>query len=161
MTKRATPKFRRKMLMILQQNGYNISRTAREQKIQYQTLRDWKDKYGAEVWANPEPEKMEIIKEEQLARDKISLTATQIKGKSEDVVLKLLQLIDAKLEMDLTEKKISLRELTNTLDKTIPYILAKFESKMKDGGGIANMENNYTLFVQNMYNKLNDKSHAG
>lgn len=164
--KRYSEDYIKKVLLILQKNNYNIGDTVREVKINKQTLHRWKKKYGEEIWKNPDhvETRADIRIEKKVATNNnvihpdkdIEVKVSQIRGKSEDVVLKILTAIEKKLDDDLEEGKISLSQLTNTLDKTIPYILAKFDSK-GDGGGGNTMENTYNLMIENMYTKIGGK----
>jgi transposase-like protein len=161
-------KYITKILLILQKNNFDIGRTVRENNVNKQTLHRWKKQYGEEVWKDPDhvETKADVRTINKAATSNNVIiqdsekfeTVSQIRNKSEDVVLKILTAIEKKLDADIEDGKISLSQLTNTLDKTIPYILAKFDNKGMGGG--PTMENTYNVLIKKMYTKIGG-SHEG
>ena len=148
---RATHSFTtiKKVLFVLRDNNFNLAKTSREQKVSVALIKKWRGEYANEVWDTtpvipPDPLKIAkaaVIKEGIGTRHKV--------GKLVDVVVKVL--LD-RLESPEQLAKMTVKDLTLLLEKTVPYILPKFEDG--NGEGEKNYNSVFNTFVSNTYNQL-------
>lgn len=139
--------FKRKALLTLQDNNFNLSETARVLKVSRTTLIKWRSLYGGDVYDDP-TEKDEIMRRQaELAMAQ----GAETKQLAEKLVHKTLKKLIERIEED--PDKISTGNLAYITKEIIPYILPKFDGK--DDGIAKNMEHTYAVFMQNLYVEQN------
>ena len=139
----------KKVLFVLRDNNFNLAKTSREQKVSVALIKKWRDEYANEVWDTtpvipPDPLKIAkaaVINEGEETRHKV--------GKLVDKVLEILM---DRMENPDELKKMSAKDLTLLLDKTLQYKLPKFDDGNDDGG--KNYNSVFTTFISNTYNQL-------
>ena len=139
----------KKVLFILRDNNFNLAKTSREQKVSVPLIKKWRDEYANEVWDTtpviaPDPMKVAkaaVIEEGIGTRHEV--------GKLVDVVVKVL--LD-RLKSPEEVKKMTVKDLTILLEKTVPYILPKFDDA--NGEGEKNYNSVFNTFISNTYNQL-------
>jgi transposase-like protein len=116
-SKKYTHKFRINALLLLQSNGFNQSRTAREVKVNLHTLRKWMEKYGAEVFdkTNLSEEDKNLLPMER--KGKINALRQDMMVREEEFLEKVYQIRDKAVDrlLAIVDKSRMTRELTDVL----------------------------------------------
>jgi hypothetical protein len=141
-----TKEFIVQALLILQRNDFNVNKTAKELHLQQVTLRNWKNRYGKDVFTelssddkliNPSERKKVIstIKEEILSREKIFL----------DKVLTIRDIAIERAEQLIVDEK-DLNKVANIL---------RIMQELLTGEHIKSLEerNQHISFFQNIVSK--------
>lgn len=134
-------------LLLLERNGYNLTKTANELNINKQTLNYWRSELGETVWGSKQEQK------ERLERKEIIKTRDKIEDEKDDLAIlkaaRRLQLNEGDLinsvyvaKFTLMDKIVELTKKSNSI-KDVAYALDIIQ-KAEQGFLDKDMQNEFT-----------------